>query len=58
LDQYVPFLTEDELIKRGAHYKKADKAYDPYAIEDTVTGQNPASKFPVADLVLAQLQNA
>jgi putative intracellular protease/amidase len=34
LDQYVPFLTEDELIKRGAHYKKADKAYDPYAIED------------------------
>lgn len=60
LDQYVPFLTEDELIRRGAHYKKADKPYDPYAIEDSrlVTGQNPASSSLVADLVLAQLQNA
>ncbi|WP_203362985.1 type 1 glutamine amidotransferase domain-containing protein [Bacillus sp. REN10] len=59
LDQYVPFLTEDELIRRGARYKKADKPFDPYAIEDgrLVTGQNPASGGPVADLVLAQLQN-
>ncbi|MCP1490508.1 putative intracellular protease/amidase [Peribacillus frigoritolerans] len=60
LDQYVPFLTEDELIKRGAHYKKADTPFGAFAIEDgrLVTGQNPASGGPVADLVLAQLQNA
>lgn len=60
LDQYVPFLTEDELTKRGAHYKKADTPFGAFAIEDgrLVTGQNPASGGPVADLVLAQLQNS
>lgn len=60
LDQYVPLLTEDELIKRGANYKKADTPFGAFAIEDgrLVTGQNPASGGPVADLVLAQLQNS
>lgn len=27
LDKYVPFLTEDELVKRGAIYKKAEKPW-------------------------------
>jgi putative intracellular protease/amidase len=34
LDQHVPFLTEDELVKRGATYKKADKPWAAFAIAD------------------------
>ena len=60
LDKYVPFLTEDALVKRGAVYKKADKPWVPFAVADgrVITGQNPASGGAVADLVLATLQNA
>ncbi|GAF20596.1 MULTISPECIES: type 1 glutamine amidotransferase domain-containing protein [Shouchella] len=56
LDQYVPYLTETELINRGANFQKAN-AFEPYAVEDgrLVTGQNPASGGPVADLVIKQL---
>ncbi|ALX49501.1 type 1 glutamine amidotransferase domain-containing protein [Lentibacillus amyloliquefaciens] len=56
LDQYVPYLTETELINRGAKYQ-SEKAFAPYAVEDgrLVTGQNPASGGPVAELVLKQL---
>lgn len=58
LDEYLPYLTETELVKRGAKFQKADKPFAPYAVEDgrLVTGQNPASGGPVADLVLKQLQ--
>ncbi|TWR87388.1 type 1 glutamine amidotransferase domain-containing protein [Pseudomonas saxonica] len=57
LDKVVPYLTETELVKRGAHYQKADKPWAPFALEDQclVTGQNPASGGAVADLVLATL---
>lgn len=57
LDQHVPYLTETELINRGAKYKKAENPFAPYAVEDgrLVTGQNPASGGLVADLVLKQL---
>lgn len=57
LDEYVPFLTEDELLKRGAVYKKADEPWAAYAIADgrVITGQNPASGGAVADLVIKQL---
>ncbi|MCY1348855.1 Molecular chaperone Hsp31 and glyoxalase 3 [compost metagenome] len=57
LDQYVPYLTEDELVKRGALYKKAAEPWAPFAIADrrVVTGQNPASGGPVAELVLKAL---
>jgi putative intracellular protease/amidase len=60
LDKYVPFLTEDELVKRGAVYKKADKPWAPFAVADgrVITGQNPASGGAVADLLLATLQKA
>lgn len=56
MDQYVPYLTETELKKRGAEYQEAD-AFTPNAVEDgrLVTGQNPASGGPVADLILKQL---
>lgn len=58
LDQYVPYLTEDELVKRGAVYQKADEPWAPFAVADgrLITGQNPASGGPVADLVLKALE--
>lgn len=57
LDQYVPFLTETELVKRGALYQKAAAPWAPFAVQDqrVITGQNPASGGPVADLLLAHL---
>ena len=57
LEKFVPFLTEDELARRGAIYQKADKPWAPYAIADgrLVTGQNPASGGAVAELVIRQL---
>lgn len=58
LDKYVPFLTETELVSRGALYKKADKPWASFAIEDhrLITGQNPASGGAVADLLIAALR--
>ena len=58
LDKFVPFLTESELVSRGAMYMKADKPWTPFAIEDTrlITGQNPASGGAVADLLIAALR--
>lgn len=57
LDQHVPYLTEDELKARGANYVKADEPWLSFAIADgrVITGQNPASGGPVADLVLKEL---
>ncbi|VVP67105.1 Molecular chaperone Hsp31 and glyoxalase 3 [Pseudomonas fluorescens] len=57
LDQYVPYLTEDEMVKRGAIYQKAAEPWAPFAVADrrVITGQNPASGGPVADLVLKEL---
>ncbi len=58
LDKFVPFLTESELVSRGATYRKADQPWAPFAIEDTrlITGQNPASGGAVADLLIAALR--
>lgn len=59
LDKFVPYLTENELVARGATYKKADKPWASFAIEDqrVITGQNPASGGAVADLVIARLKS-
>ena len=53
----VPYLTEDEMVKRGAVYKKAAEPWAPFAVSDqrVITGQNPASGAPVAELVLKAL---
>lgn len=58
LDQYVPFMTETELKKRGAAYRKAEKPWEAFAIADrrVITGQNPASGGAVADLVIKALK--
>jgi Putative intracellular protease/amidase len=54
LTKHVPYLTETELVKRGAIYQKADAPWAPFAIADgrLITGQNPASGGSVAELVL------
>jgi putative intracellular protease/amidase len=58
LDQFVPFLTETELVARGAIYKKADQPWTAFAVEDhrVITGQNPASGGAVADLLIRALK--
>jgi putative intracellular protease/amidase len=58
LDQYVPFRIEDELVKRGGIYTKAAKPWAAHVVADRrlVTGQNPESAAPVADLVLKELR--
>lgn len=54
LDKFVPFLTETELVARGAIYKKAEEPWVSFAVEDQrlITGQNPASGGAVADLLI------
>ncbi|WP_417696826.1 type 1 glutamine amidotransferase domain-containing protein [Psychromonas sp.] len=56
LTDIVPFLVEDELIKRGADYQKADD-WSAFAVQDglIISGQNPASSELVAEKLLAQL---
>jgi putative intracellular protease/amidase len=52
----VPFLVEDELTKLGGDFSKgADWA--PYVVQDglLITGQNPASSGPAADVLIAKL---
>ncbi|MGL5670491.1 MAG: hypothetical protein ACRDDQ_04350, partial [Cetobacterium sp.] len=57
LDKLVPYLTEDELVKRGAKYSKTDN-WGEYAVADgrLVTGQNPSSGAAVAREILKVLQ--
>ncbi|CAA9888488.1 Dimethylallyltransferase [Candidatus Methylobacter favarea] len=56
LADIVPFLVEDELIRKGGNYSKADN-WQPYVITDgnLITGQNPASSAPAAVEVLRKL---
>jgi len=54
LTDIVPFLLEDELIAKGADYKKVAD-WTPFAVQDglLITGQNPASSALVAEKLLA-----
>tara|TARA_Y100001960_G_scaffold323017_1_gene400630 strand:- start:4053 stop:4739 length:687 start_codon:yes stop_codon:yes gene_type:complete len=56
LTNVVPLLLEDEMVKLGANYTKADN-FKPYAVKDgnLITGQNPASSAKVAELVIETL---
>ncbi len=56
----MPFLTETELVDRGALYQKADEAWAPFAVEDKrlISGQNPASGGAVAELLLKALEKS
>jgi len=56
LTKVVPFLLEDELIKRGGEYQKAED-WHAFAVQDglIITGQNPASSTVAAEKLLNQL---
>ncbi|RKE05164.1 type 1 glutamine amidotransferase domain-containing protein [Streptomyces sp. TLI_171] len=54
----VPFLLEDELRERGAHYVRGKIPMRPYAVADgrLVTGQNPFSGKAVTEKILQTLE--
>ena len=56
LTKIVPFLLEDELIKRGGEYQKAED-WNAFVVQDglIITGQNPASSALAAEKLLAYL---
>jgi len=55
----MPFLLEDRLKKRGALHTKAANYISHTENDDRlITGQNPASAAPVAELVVDELKNA
>ena len=56
LTDVVPFLLEDELTKLGGSYKKGAD-WGPFIQQDgnLITGQNPASSAPAAELLLKVL---
>ncbi len=60
LTDHVPYLTEEELVKRGANYQKGDEPFTPFAVttDRLVTGQNPQSGRAVAEGVLTLLGQA
>lgn len=56
LTDVVPFSLEDELIKRGGDYKRADD-WNSFAVQDglIISGQNPQSSELVAQKLLSHL---
>lgn len=56
LTEVVPFLLEDELTALGANFTKVGD-FEPYAVRDglLITGQNPASSEPAAEILLKAL---
>lgn len=56
LTKIVPFLVEDEMLKLGAIFsKRAD--WTPHVVSDglLITGQNPHSSGPAANILLAKV---
>ncbi|MGU3375542.1 type 1 glutamine amidotransferase domain-containing protein [Chryseobacterium sp. M5A1_1a] len=58
LADHMPYLTEDVLKSKGAHYVKSDQDFISFAVSDgkLVTGQNPQSGGAVAEKVLEILE--
>lgn len=56
LTDIVPFLLEDELVKRGGDYQKVAD-WNAFAVQDglLISGQNPASSELTAEKLLAAL---
>lgn len=53
LTDVVPFLVEDELKAKGGHFVRGQD-WAPHVVQDglLITGQNPASSAPAAQLLL------
>lgn len=58
LTEVVPFLLEDELIKRGGEYQNAQD-WHAFVVQDEliITGQNPASSALAAEKLLAHISS-
>jgi putative intracellular protease/amidase len=58
VDKLVPYNAEEEMKKRGAHYRKGLIPFTSYAVVDgrLVTGQNPGSAKETAKKVVAALE--
>ena len=58
LHSVVPFLLEDALKQRGAHFESALLPFFCHVVRDEnlITGQNPASSTKIAEELLAALQ--
>ncbi|HJE60545.1 MAG TPA: type 1 glutamine amidotransferase domain-containing protein [Nocardiopsis listeri] len=58
LVEVMPFLLEDRLKEHGALHTKKPR-YVSHVVQDgrLITGQNPASAAPLAELVVAELKN-
>jgi putative intracellular protease/amidase len=56
LTEIVPFLLEDELIKRGGHFQKVAD-WNAFSVQDglVITGQNPGSSELTAQKLLTAL---
>lgn len=59
LSDIVPFLVEDELKAKGGIFSRGGD-WAPYVVSDglLVTGQNPASSAPAAELLLKKAQGS
>jgi len=56
LTDIVPFLLEDELVKRGGDFQKVED-WNAFAVQDglIITGQNPASSELAAQKLVSEL---
>ncbi|MFC5655823.1 type 1 glutamine amidotransferase domain-containing protein [Streptomyces nogalater] len=58
LGDAVPWLVEDRLVERGAHFKAGAPWSDTVVVDgNLITGQNPQSSVTTAKEVLAALRN-
>ncbi|MGJ7457385.1 type 1 glutamine amidotransferase domain-containing protein [Halomonas sp. MA07-2] len=57
LSAVVPHLLEDALKEQGADYQRSADDFAPFQLRDglLITGQNPASSAPTAELLLKAL---
>lgn len=56
LTEVVPYLVEDELVKKGGKYESADDFAVKVCTDGLlVTGQNPPSSRPAADALIKLL---
>ena len=58
LSRHVLFSLERALIINGANYKRSNRNWSPNVVQDgaLMTGQNPASAAPLADVLVNRLQ--
>ena len=57
LSRYLLFSLEQALIANGANFKRSNANWNAYVVEDgaLITGQNPASAAPIAEVLANRL---